>query len=344
MPDVLWRQPRDPHADPIVDCAVYVDGDRLPGAFSPDAARDHVDETGEGFVWLGLHEPGHDQMQTIADVFALHPLVVEDAVQAFQRPKLERYGDTLFLVLKTVHYVPHETAPVGQIVETGEIMICVARDHVITTRHGDFSELTDLRARLQATPAVLAQGPYSVTHAIIRDVIESYRALTAQIEADIEAMDTELWTRGADISIGDIYLLKRTTIDMHRAVGPLSTALEQLVNDHGDLIPVDLMSYLRDLIDLEAGAAARISTFDGVIDDLLETAMGRIAVQQNDDMRKISAWGSLVVVITLVSGIYGMRFVDMPELHWTWGYAAVLILMTGICALLFVFFRRNRWS
>jgi magnesium transporter len=344
MPDVLWRRPRDPQAEPIVDCAVYVDGERLPGAFSPGTAHDHVDATGRGFVWLGLHEPGHDQMQTIADVFALHPLVVEDAVQAFQRPKLERYDDTLFLVLKTVHYIPHESAAVGQVVETGEIMICFARDHVITTRHGDFSGLADLRARLQAQPGVLAQGPYSVIHAIIRDVVESYRALTAQIEADIEAMDAELWARGAAVSIEDIYLLKRATIEVHRAVGPLSTALKQLVAEHGDLVPADLMSYLRDLINLQAEAAARISTFDGVIGDLLEAAMGRIAVQQNDDMRKISAWGSLIVVVTLVSGIYGMRFDNIPELHWAWGYAAVLILMAGICAFLYVFFRRNRWS
>ncbi|WP_167100576.1 magnesium and cobalt transport protein CorA [Mycobacterium sp. DL592] len=342
MPDVVRRPALIPQAEPVVDCGVYVDGQRLPEVFSPRMARDRVNTVGAGFVWLGLLEPGREQMEAVADVFALHPSVVDDAVRAFERPKLERHGDTLILVLKTVHYIPHETAAVGQIVETGEIMICVARDFLITSRHGDFSGLADLRTELQANPALLAHGPYYVMQAIMRNVFESYRAVATLIETDIDAMQEAIFRPGAAINVEDIYLLKREMIELRRGIGPLSEVLDRLVTAHRDLVPGGLWYHLRDLITLESESARRLNSFDNIVGDLLESALGRIALQQNDDMRKISAWGALGLVVTGVTGIYGMRF-DHPELHWAWGYAGVLIAMAGICAFLYMGFRRNRW-
>lgn len=339
---------RVPVAHATVDCGIYCDGTRLPGNFTHDAAQDKVQELrSEGrnaFVWIGFHGPDERQMQTVADVFGLHPLAVEDAVHAHQRPKLERYDNTLFLVLKTVTYVEHESiAKAREIVETGEIMIFVGPDFVVTVRHGEHGGLAGVRKHLEASPHLLELGPYAVMHAIADHVVDGYLEVTESIETDIDAMEEDVFSPTNRTDIECIYLLKREIVELRRAVGPLATDFRSLGSEHDDLISVEILRYMGDVLDHAIKASDRIASFDEVLSSLVQAAVGKVAMQQNTDMRKISAYVAIAAVPTAIAGIYGMNFEHMPELSVTWGYPAVLLFMVVVCGLLFRAFRRNHW-
>ena len=337
-----------PVARAMVDCGVYVDGKRLPGKYTHAAALTktrELEKAGkEAFVWVGLHEPDDHQMQTVADVFGLHPLAVEDAVCAHQRPKLERYDNTLFLVLKTVNYVEHESVALArEIVETGEIMIFVGADFVVTVRHGEHSGLAGVRKQMDASPDMLKLGPYAVMHAIADHVVDSYLDITDSIESDIDAMEENVFSPNHPTDVEHIYLLKREVVELRRAVSPLTLALQRLGTDHNDLVSIEVRRYLRDVLDHNVQASDRITSYDELLSSLVQAALGKVAMQQNVDMRKISAWVAIAAVPTAIAGIYGMNFDHMPELHQVWGYPAVLMLMAIICTLLYRTFRRNHW-
>ena len=337
-----------PVARTIVDCAVYVDGQRIPGALTPDAAIARVRELEasgqQAFVWIGLHEPDHAQMNSIAELFGLHPLAVEDAVHAHQRPKVERYDDTLFLVLKTVNYVPHETVALArEIVETGEIMVFVGADFVVTVRHGDHSGLAEVRKRLETEPDQLRLGPGAVMHAVADHVVDSYRWVTAAMEADVDAIEENTFSPTSKTDIEPIYLLKREVVELRRAVSPLTDDIERLNNEHRDLLSKEVRRQMRDVLDHQILAADQIAEYDEMLSSLVQAALAKVGMQQNQDMRKISAWAAMAAVPTAIAGIYGMNFENMPELAWTWGYPAVLLLMVTICSFLYRTFRRNHW-
>ena len=337
-----------PVARAMVDCGVYCDGTRLPGKYAHAAALDKVHaieaEGRSAFVWIGLHEPDEHQMQAVADVFGLHELAVEDAVHAHQRPKLERYDNTLFLVLKTVKYVEHESmVNAREIVETGEIMIFVGPDFVVTVRHGEHGGLAGVRKHLEASPANLKLGPYSVMHAIADQVVDTYLDVTDLIETDIDAMEEDIFSPLAQTNIECIYLLKREVVELRRAISPLTTDLQRIGTDHDDLINVEIRRYMRDVLDHTIKASERIASYDELLSSLVQAALGKVAMQQNVDMRKISAWVAIAAVPTALAGIYGMNFEHMPELQWTYGYPSVLLLIAVICTLLHRTFRHNNW-
>jgi magnesium transporter len=335
-------------AAPLVDCGVYVEGHRLPGTYGYAAALSKVREielTGhESFVWIGLHEPDVDHMQEVADVFGLHSLAVEDAVHAHQRPKLERYDETLFLVLKTVNYVPHESVALArQIVETGELMIFVEKQFVVTVRHGEHSGLADVRQRMDADPEHLRLGPYAVMHAIADYVVDHYLGVTHLMEADIDAIEEVAFSPGRTLDVEPIYLLKREVVELRRCVSPLSTAFQRMQTENKDLISKEVRRYLRDVADHQTEAADQISSYDDMLNSLVQAALARVGMQQNSDMRKISAAAGLVAVPTMVAGIYGMNFSFMPELHEKWGYPTVIGAMILICLVLYRAFRKRGW-
>jgi magnesium transporter len=337
-----------PVARAMVDCAIYVEGKRLPGKYTHAAALGKVHqleaEGKDAFVWIGLHEPDEHQMQAVADVFGLHELAVEDAVHAHQRPKLERYDKTLFMVLKTVNYVEHESmAKAREIVETGEIMVFVGADFVVTVRHGEHSGLAGVRRKLEASPAILTLGPYAIMHAIADHVVDDYLDVTDLIEVDIDAMEEDVFSPLAHTNIECIYLLKREVVELRRAVNPLTLALQRLHSDHNDLISIEVRRYMRDVLDHNIQASDRITSYDEMLSSLVQAALGKVAMQQNVDMRKISAWVAIAAVPTALAGIYGMNFEHMPELRWTWGYPAVLTLMFCVCFVLYRTFRRSNW-
>jgi len=336
------------HPTPLVDCGIYVEGHRLSGKYTYAAALGKVREIEsmghEAFVWIGLHEPDESEMQDVADVFGLHPLAVEDAVLAHQRPKLERYDDTLFLVLKTVNYVPHESVVLArEIVESGEVMIFVGKDFVVTVRHGEHGGLSEVRSRMDADPEQLRLGPYAVMHSIADYVVDHYLEVTRLMECDIDAIEEVAFSPGRTLDVEPIYLLKREVVELRRCVTPLSQAFLRLQTENRDLISKEVRRYLRDVGDHQAAAADQINSYDDMLNSLVQAALARVGMQQNSDMRKISAWAGIVAVPTMIAGIYGMNFEFMPELKWHWSYPVVISAMVLICLFLYRNFRNNNW-
>ena len=337
-----------PVSEATVDCAVYSEGFRLPGKYTYAAALEKVhaiEAVGQAaFVWIGLHEPDEHQMKSVAQVYDLHPLAVEDAVHAHQRPKVERYDDALFLVVKTVNYVPHESVELArEIVETGEIMIFVAKNYVVTVRHGDHTGLADLRRKLEEDRKQLTLGPFAVMHAIADHIVDSYRWVAEAMEADIDAVEEATFSPQRKTDIEPIYLLKREVVELRRAVFPLTDAFTRLISDNQDLFSKEIRRQMRDVLDHQTQAADRIGSYDEMLSSLVQAALAKTGMQQNQDMRKISAWAAMAAVPTAIAGIYGMNFENMPELAWAWGYPAVLLLMVTICGFLYYTFHRNHW-
>lgn len=348
LPDIDPSRIPVPVGQTIDDCGVYLEGERIRGTFTPAAAVERVTElTAAGqqaFVWIGVHEPDNTQMQTIADLFGLHPLAVDDAVNAHQRPKVERYDDILFLVLKTVNYVPHESVALArEIVETGEIMIFVGLNFVLTVRHGDHSGLPEVRKAMEAQPEQLRLGPPTVMSAIADHVVDTYLWVTAAMEIDVDTLEENTFSPTSNTDIEPIYMLKREVVELRRAVSPLTDNLKWLINQNQDILTKEVRRQLRDVLDHQIVAADRISEYDEMLSSLVHAALAKVGMQQNQDMRKISAWAAMAAVPTAIAGIYGMNFEHMPELGWKFGYPAVLTVMATICFLLYRTFRRNHW-
>ncbi len=349
--------PVSPPPEPLVDCGVYVAGRRLPGKYhSYASAFDEVREIElsqqdmpqemrqQVFVWIGLHEPDEAHMQEVADVFGLHPLAVEDAVCAHQRPKVERYDDTMFLVLKTVNYVPHESVVLArEIVETGEVMVFVGKGFVVTVRHGEHGGLSQVRKRMDANPELLRLGPYAVMHAIADSVVDHYLEVSNLMEVDIDDAQEVAFGPSRQLDVEPIYLLKREVVELRRCVDPLSVAFRRMQLDNRDLMSKEVRRYLRDVADHHSEASDRIASYDDMLDSLVQAALARVGMQQNNDMRKISAWAGIVAVPTMFAGIYGMNFEFMPELKWHWGYPTVVGIMVIACLSLYFAFRRVKW-
>ena len=328
----------------VVDCGIYIDGNRLEGSWSHDEAISEVRERGTGFVWIGLHEPTEEQINGIAETFGLHELAVEDAVHAHQRPKLERYDSTLFMVLKTVRYADteHRTAT-SEIVDTGELMVFLGRDFVITVRHGKHAELTDLRSRLEADPEQLALGPSAVLHGVADTVVDNYLDVTEAIQDDIDEIEAEVFEPRTKVDAEQIYLMKREVMELRRAVQPLTKPMQRLAEGYTPMVAEQVRSYFRNVEDHLARVSETVSGFDELLTTLVDATLAKITLQQNTDMRKISAWVAIISTPTMIAGIYGMNFTNMPELNWTFGYPLTLCVMLLCCVSLFNIFRRNKW-
>ncbi|MFJ4520428.1 magnesium/cobalt transporter CorA [Streptomyces sp. NPDC088810] len=341
----LSHPARSPLGSSVVNCVTYQDGVRVPGcADLVDAVR-LVRKTGEGFVWLGLHEPTDREFAGIAELFDLHPLAVEDAVEAHQRPKLEHYGDTLFAVFKTVCYVEHEQlTATSEVVDTGEIMVFVGTDFVITVRHGRHGSLGPLREELEADPQQLAKGPAAVLHAIADHVVDDYLSVTDAVQADIDQVETEVFSEnGARLDPGRIYQMKRELLELKRAVVPLGRPVEDLATRPIRVVAPEIQAYFRDVLDHLTRVKEQIAAFDELLNSILQAHLAQVTVAQNEDMRKITAWAAVIAVPTMVCGVYGMNFDHMPELHWSFGYPLVMAVMATACLVLYRGFRRNGW-
>ena len=328
----------------VVDCGVYINGVRQPGEWSHAEAIAEVRKRGEGFVWIGLHEPDEKQIQGIAETFGLHELAVEDAVHAHQRPKLERYDDTLFMVFRTIRYVEHDSpTTANEIVESGELMAFLGSDFIITVRHGNHAGLTHLRRELDADPERLLPGPAAVLHAIADYVVDHFLVVTERIEDDIDEMETEVFAPRTRITSEQIYLFKREVLELRRAVLPLARPLRRLAEGHSRLIPEEIRSYFRNVHDHVTTVSERVSAFDELLTTLVDATLGKLTLQLNSDMRKITAWAAIIVVPTAIAGIYGMNFDYMPELGFKYGYPLTLGVILALCLLLYRIFRKNRW-
>lgn len=324
----------------IVDSAVYRDGVRLGVDCSfqdLETMRAKADKPGD-FVWVGVHDATEEEMERLGRTFHLHPLAIEDALSAHSRPKLERFGESLFLVLKTLWYIDAEDA-----VETGEINLFVGGDYVISVRHGEGAELHTARVNLESQTRILGHGPASVLYAVVDRVVDDYEEVIASLEVDVDEVERSVFSTDRTDDANRIYTLKREIAEVRRAVFPLVEPMRRFATGSVDGVGHDSAPFFRDVLDHLRRAADQLDGLDSLLSTAFDAHLARISVQQNDDMRKISAGAALVVVPTLIAGVYGMNFDRMPELHWRFGYAWALGLMVGTAGLLWWLFKRSGW-
>jgi magnesium transporter len=321
----------------IVDCAVYENGRRSARDLSLEQAFEAA-QRDAAFVWLGLHEPSHEEFERVRTAFHLHELAVEDAVNAHQRPKLEVYGDTLFLVLKPVHYLDRE-----EVIETGEILLFVDRRFLVSVRHGDVGPLAQVRDRLEAQPEALVRGPGAVLHAILDRVVDGYAPVARSVQVDLDQIEEQVFSPERHNPTERIYKLQREVVEFDRAVTPLAEPLDRLATERFPLVDDELRNYFRDVHDHVLRTIQQIESFRHLLSSALQANLTQVGVRQNEDMRRITAWVAILAVPTMVAGIYGMNFDHMPELGWKLGYPAVLCLIAVVCSYLYYRFRRSGW-
>jgi magnesium transporter len=329
----------------IIDWAAYVDGHRLSSDSVAEAVRlvraerEPGGPSAKGFVWVGLHDPDAAELERLAEVFDLHPLAVEDAIHAHQRPKLERYDGVQFFVMKTVGYVGRASGV--EAVETGEIMVFCGPDFVVTVRHGAHGELGPVRRRLEASPERLALGPAAVVHAVADRVVDDYMCVADGVQQDIDEVEEAVFSPERGNEASRIYRLKREVIHLKRAVGPLAAPLRALAGRR--FVPTEIREYFRDVEDHVTRVQEQVESCDELLNPILQAHMTQVTVEDNQDMRKISAWGAILMVPTAIAGIYGMNFTHMPELEWAFSYPVVMCFIGLSCLLLHRGFRRNGW-
>jgi magnesium transporter len=324
----------------IVDSAVYRQGRRIVDDLPPSElsrVRKLATEPGD-FVWVGLHEPSEEELATVEEEFGLHPLAVEDAFTAHQRPKLERYEHTLFLTLKSLWYVDAHDA-----VETGEINMFVGTDFVITVRHGSGSELHSARRDLEAKAGVLTHGPSAVVYAVCDRVVDGYLSVMNALEEDVDEVETSVFSPQRTNDSARIYTLKREIAEVRRAVLPLREPMRRFATGAVPGIEEGSAPFFRDVLDHLSQAAETVDGLDQLLSTAFDAHLAQISVQQNEDMRKISAGVGLVAAPTLIAGVYGMNFHHMPELGWQYGYLYSVLLMVVVVGALWVFFKRSGW-
>jgi magnesium transporter len=324
----------------VVDCGLYEGGERLGGRIELESALRKADACQHGFVWIGLHDPSPGVVGAVGEHFELHPLAVEDALDAHQRAKLEIYGgDTLFVVLKTARYVDHD-----ELIEIGEVVVFLGERFVVTVRHGEGSPLHDVRLDLEAHPDLLGIGPSSVLYAIADRVVDDYLAVIDGIAVDVEEVEVEVFSGASSNPAERIYRLKREVLEFRRAVTPLIAPMQRLSSRQAGL-PLDPRTeeYFRDIHDHLLRDAERITSFDELLTNALQANVAQITMRDNQDMRRISAWVAIIAVPTMVFGLYGMNFEHMPELKWTYGYPLVVGVVLVICAALYRKFKDTGW-
>jgi len=335
----------------IVDSAIYVDGRRTAEPKTLQETYEAVHER-HGMAWIGLYGPTEEEFASVAQEFGLHELAVEDAIKAHQRPKLERYGETLFVVLRPARYLD---AP--EVVEFGEIHVFVGEDFVVTVRHGEASALGGVRGRLEADPGLLRRGTEAILYAIMDRVVDDYAPVVAGLENDIDEIETEVFGGNAGVS-RRIYQLTREAIEFQRAVEPLTGILSGLAGGfEKDGMDPELRRYLRDVHDHAIRVTERVAGFRDLLQNILSVnltlvglqqngevkALTEASIEQNDEVKKISSWAAILFAPTLVAGIYGMNFDHMSELHWVLGYPFALALMVLIAVSLYFVFNRRGW-
>ncbi|GAA4775292.1 magnesium/cobalt transporter CorA [Microbacterium gilvum] len=330
---------------PIIDNAVYVDGRRIADPASLDLTFEYLREK-QGMGWIGLLRPSAEELETVSSEFGLHALAIEDAQTGHQRAKLERYGETLFVVLRPAWYVD-ET----ETVEFGELHVFVGRDFVVTVRHGEAPDLSRVRRRMEADPELLARGPEAVLYAILDEVVDQYVPVVRGVENDIDEIESALFADTGTPLSRRIYELSSEVLSFQRGTQPLSGMLDALLRGGEKYgVDVELQRLLRDVLDHVLQLGDRVAGFRTVLDNALTVnativtqRQTETSLQQNEQVKKISGWAAILFGPTLVGAIYGMNFDYMPELHWVWGYPAAIALMAATSLGLWGVFKWKRW-
>jgi magnesium transporter len=337
----------------MIDNAVYAGGRRIATPGSPAESHEWLDQGfDDRMVWLGLYRPEPAEMGELAEQYDLPELAVEDAIQAHQRPKFERYGDTLFVVLKAARYLDAREE-----VEFGELHLFLGKDFAITVRHSESPDLSRVRRRLESSPELLARGSEAVLYAILDAVVDGYVPVVAGLANDIDEIEVQVFRGDPQVS-RRIYELSREVVDFQRAAQPLTGILAAITagfEKYG--VDEELRSYLRDVADHVTSVTERVEGFRLQLRDILTVNATLVAQRQNEEIReltvtslaqgeevkKISAWAAILFAPSLVGGVYGMNFEHMPETDWRYGYPLALVLMFLVSAVLYVVFRRRDW-
>jgi magnesium transporter len=334
----------------IVDNAIYVAGRR---AAEPSSLQETYEACRErhGLAWIGLYEPTEEEFASVTEEFGLHPLAVEDAIKAHQRAKIERYGETLFTVLKSARYLDE-----SETVEFGEIHVFVGADFVVTVRHGEASTLDRVRRRLESMPELLCRGPEAILYAIMDRVVDDYAPVVAGLEHDIDEIESEVFGGKAGVS-KRIYELSREVIEFQRATTPLVVILSSLIGEGAYQVDSEVRRYLRDVQDHALRVTEQIVGFREILQNILSVnltlvslsqneevnKLTQVSIEQNEEVKRISAWAAILFAPTLVGTIYGMNFNHMPELHWLLGYPLALVLMLVTSVSLYAVFKQRGW-
>jgi magnesium transporter len=341
----------------LVDNAIYVDGKRAVAPSSLDRTCEELrvpDGSEKRFCWIGLLNPSVEEIRSVAKEFNLHPLAVEDAIDAHQRPKLERYGETEFVVLRPARYVD----PV-EVVEIGEVHLFLGPDFVVVVRHAEEPNLGDVRHRLEADPQLLSRGPYAVLYAVLDKVVDDYAPVLDGLRGDIDEIEIQVFDGDPEAS-RRIYQLSREVIEFQRAVEPLTDVLIQLremLKDRAGGAEVELRRLLRNVADHVTRVIERLDGFRQLLTDILSvnatlvaqrqnaemTRLTEASYQQNEQVKRISSIAAILFAPTLIAGVYGMNFTHMPELHWVLGYPMAIALMLALPLVLYLVFRRRGW-
>ena len=335
----------------IVDSAIYVDGSRVEAPGSLEETYEACKEAG-GVAWIGLYKPSDGEFGRVAEEFALHELAVEDAVLAHQRPKLERYGDTLFVVLRAARYLDRP-----ETVEFAELHVFVGPDFVVTVRHGEGPDLSRVRRRMESEPDLLQHGPEAILYAILDRVVDDYGPVVRGLENDIDEIETEVFGGNGGVT-RRTYELAREVIEFQRATKPLVVILSGLIagaEKYG--VDIELQQYLRDVQDHAIEVQERVAGFRELLQNILSVnltivglqqndevkALTEASIAQNDEVKRISAWAAILFAPTLIGTVYGMNFDYMPELGWRYGYLFSIFLMFVVSFLMWAAFRRRGW-
>jgi magnesium transporter len=322
----------------IAHNAIYVDGRRA--AQQPSSLQETYEalrQLDDGVAWIDLYKPTQQEFESVAQELALPPRAIEGAIKPQQRPKLVRYGDSLFVVLKAARYLDE-----AEKVDFSEIHVLVGKDFIVTVFYEKIPALGEVHRRLEGEPELLRQGPQPILHEIIDQIVDDYEPVLEGLGTNIQEVEGEVFGGNAGVS-QRIYELSRELVQFQGAISPLARVLERIAeSDEHDIDP-ELRSYLRDLHDRVLRAEEPTKAFRDMLSDILVVNLTLISIRQNDQTKKISAWAAILIVPTLIAGIYGMNFDVMPETHWPLGYPFALALMVSISAGLYAVFKHVKW-
>lgn len=317
----------------IIDCAVYRDGVRH-DTDSDGSSLDDVlsDLGGDDFLWIGINNPSSEEMHRVGSALSLHPLAIEDALEAHQRPKVERYSDHTVISLRTVSYSDDD-------ITTNEVNIFLGEQFLLTVRHGG-RDLRDARRAADRMIESLSHGPTAALYAVVDSIVDQYERVATELEEDVEEVESSVFSAERTNDSSRIYRLKRETLEFRRAVQPLRDPINRFATS---TMPAESRPYFRDISDHLNRAAEAIDSIDHLLDNALNAHLAQLSVQQNEDMRKLTAGATIFAVPTAIAGIYGMNFVDMPELSWRFGYPVCMLVIASLCGYVYSRFKKAGW-
>lgn len=321
----------------IVNCAAYSDGRKV-GNVAINDISDMYENTNH-FVWVGLHEPGEEMLAMFQKQFRLHDLAIEDAHNAHQRPKIERYGDTLFIVLRTAKM----NAELHKI-DFGETHFFIGTRFLISVRHGSSIPYTDVRQRCESTPHLLRIGEGFALYAVMDSIVDQYFPVVEALEEGLLSIEDKVFReRPSRKTTEDIYLLKRQLLEVKRAVSPLIDICNRLMRFDIKLISEETQPYFRDIYDHVVRINEMVDHTRELLNTALEANFSLLSIAQNEVSKKFAGWAAIIAVPTMVAGFYGMNFKFMPELDWRYGYPSVVLVTITLCVVMFTLFRRSGW-